>query len=83
MTILIAVTVLVGLALGYRYRVFILIPVIPLGGIVIGATTSQFLSSVLIFIVLLQLSYLIGALLRTFPAGVAEQQASALPGHHG
>ena len=83
MTMLVALTVLIGLALGLRYRVFILIPIIALGGIVLGATTSDFLSSVLVFVVLLQLSYLAGALLRNFPAGVAEQQAGALPGHHG
>lgn len=83
MTILIAVTVLIGLVLGLRYRVFILIPIIVLGGIVVGATASHFLSSVLIFVVLLQLSYLAGALLRNFPAGIAEPQAGALPGHHG
>ncbi|WP_128924009.1 hypothetical protein [Bradyrhizobium guangxiense] len=82
MTMLVAGTVLIGLALGLRYPVFILIPGIALGGIVVSATTSHSLSSVLIFVVLLQLSYLAGALLRAFPAEVAGQQASALPGHN-
>lgn len=82
MTMLVAGTVLIGLALGLRYPVFVLIPGIPLGGIVVSATTSHSLSSVLIFVVLLQLSYLAGALLRAFPAEVVRQQAGAFPGHN-
>lgn len=82
MTILVAGTVLIGLALGLRYPVFILIPVIPLGGIAISVTTSHLLSSVLVFVVLLQLSYLGGALLRAFPTGIAGQQAGVFPGHN-
>lgn len=82
MTMLVAGTVLIGLGLGLRYPVFILIPVIAFGGLVISATTSHVLSSVLIFVVVLQLSYLAGALLRALPAAIAGQQAGALPGHN-
>ncbi|HXH44011.1 MAG TPA: hypothetical protein VNK51_09220 [Bradyrhizobium sp.] len=82
MTMLVAGTVLIGLVLGLRYSVFILIPVTPLGWLAICATTSHSLSSLLIFAVLLQLSYLAGALLRAFPTQVAGEQAGALPGHH-
>lgn len=81
MTLLVAATVLIGLALGLRYPVFILLPVMPVGGFLISAATSHLLWSVLIFAVLLQLSYLGGALLRAFPKGIAEQQSGAFHGH--
>jgi hypothetical protein len=82
MTLLVADTVLIGLALGLRYPVFILVPAILVGGFLIGGTASHRLSEVLIFAVLLQLSYLGGALLRASASGIADQQRDVLPGHN-
>ncbi|MDN3278936.1 hypothetical protein QWJ07_32065 [Frankia sp. RB7] len=79
--LLIAGSILTGLVLGLRYRVFILVPVILVGALTIGAISPQPLwqvfTSVATFAVLLQLSYVGGALLRfTTSSGVS----SNLPG---
>lgn len=66
--LLIAGSILTGLALGQRYRVFILVPVILVGALAIVAISPQPLwqmfTSVGTFAILLQLSYIGGALLR-------------------
>jgi len=71
--LLIAGSIIMGLVLGLRYRVFILVPAIFLGALGIYATSpqplSQVFASVVTFAVLLQVSYLGGALLRFATSG--------------
>ncbi|OKO82434.1 hypothetical protein AC630_12830 [Bradyrhizobium sp. AS23.2] len=66
--LLIAGSISTGLVLGLRYRVFILLPAILVGALAISAVSPQPLwqawTSVLTFAVLLQISYVAGALLR-------------------
>lgn len=66
--LLIAGSISTGIALGLWYRVFILLPVILVGTLAICAISPQpfwqVWTSVLTFAVLLQLSYVGGALLR-------------------
>jgi hypothetical protein len=66
--LLVAGSISTGIVLGLRYRVYILLPVILVGALVISTISPQPLwqvwTSVLIFAVLLQLSYVAGALLR-------------------
>lgn len=70
--LLIAGSVSTGLLLGLRYRVFILLPAILVGGISICAISplplSQTWMSVLTFVAVLQLGYVGGALVK-FTAG--------------
>jgi hypothetical protein len=66
--LLIAGSISTGLVLGLRYRVFVLVPVILVGAVAICAISPQSLwqacGSVATFAVLLQISYVGGALLR-------------------
>lgn len=71
--LLIAGSIVMGLALGLRYRVFVLLPVIMAGTFAICAITPQPLwqvwTSVVTFAVLLQIAYVGGALLRFATSG--------------
>jgi hypothetical protein len=71
--LLIAGSISSGLVLGLRYRVFALLPAILVGAFAICAISPQPLwqvwASVLTFVVLLQLSYVGGALLRFATSG--------------
>jgi len=85
--LLIAVSIAMGLALGLRYRVFILVPVILAGTFAICATTPQPFwqawTSVVTFSVLLQIAYIGGALLRfATRGGVAAQVPAQLSRSH-
>ncbi len=66
--LLIVGSVVTGLALGLRYRVFVLVPVILAGAFTMCAISSEPLwqvwTSVLTFVVLVQISYVSGALLK-------------------
>lgn len=64
MALLAGYTILIGTVLGLRYRVFVLPPVIMLGGLLIIAISSHPWSSILIFGTLLQISYLAGLFLK-------------------
>ena len=79
--LLIAGSIVMGLALGLRYRVFILVPVILAGTFAICAMTPQPLwqvwTSVVTFAVLLQIAYLGGALLRFASSGGVTAQVHA------
>lgn len=71
--LLIVGSISIGLILGLRYRVFILMPVILAGALAICAISPhplwQVCASVTTFAVLLQLSYVCGALLRFTTGG--------------
>jgi|tagenome__1003787_1003787.scaffolds.fasta_scaffold20348430_2 hypothetical protein len=71
--LLIAGSISTGLVLGLRYRVFVLVPVILVGAVAICAISPQSLwqacASVATFAVLLQISYVGGALLRFATGG--------------
>lgn len=80
MTMLAAYTILIGLMLGLRYRVFVLPPAILVGWLVIAAISSQPWSSALIFAVLLQMSYLTGMALRGSTRVTIAQPVDAVSG---
>lgn len=71
--LLIAGSIATGLVLGLRYRVFILVPVILFGAFAICTISplplSQVWTSVVTFAVVLQMSYVGGALLRFATGG--------------
>jgi len=79
-TMLAAYTVLIGLMLGLRYRVFVLPPLILLGGLLIIAISSQPWSSALMFAFLLQLSYLTGMVLKGSTRESVPQPGDAVSG---
>lgn len=66
--LLIAVSVSTGFVLGLRYRVFILVPAILTGTLAIIAISQQPLAQICVavatFAVLLQMSYVVGAIFR-------------------
>lgn len=80
MTLLAGYTILMGTMLGLRYRVFVLPPVILLGGVLIIAISAQPWSSALIFAFLLQLSYLAGMVLKGSTRGSIPQPVDAISG---
>ena len=79
--LLIGGSIAMGLVLGLRYRVFILLPVILAGAFAIYLISSQPLwqmwTTVMTFAVLLQISYVVGALLSF---GTAGGVAALVPG---
>ncbi|WP_152033063.1 hypothetical protein [Bradyrhizobium sp. DOA9] len=79
MTMLAAYAVWTGLALGLWFRVLVLPPVILVGGLAVHASSSQPLSSFLVFAVLVQIGYLAACLLKYLPQRSVAEAARALP----
>ena len=76
--LLAAYSVLIGFILGRRYRVFVLLPAMLLGGLVIYASSSHALSPFVIFAVLVQIGYLGGSLLIHSEASAARRKRSII-----
>jgi hypothetical protein len=74
--VILAMCLLVGVVLGFRFKVFVLIPAIAalsflmaISGAIAGHTLWQIAISIVLFAALLQVGYLCGVLLRFSPFG--------------